>query len=107
VIGVLVVDDHPVVLAGLAALIGSDPQLRLTATARCANEALSLDALIFAAPAGATSSSTVRWTIAPGSTGSAPAVCVMRSPRQERDHPLRRVSQSTTSRATASTNQRW
>ena len=33
-IGVLVVDDHPVVLAGLVALIGSDPQLSVFATAR-------------------------------------------------------------------------
>lgn len=41
-IGVLVVDDHPVVLAGLAALIGSDPQLKLVATARSATEARDL-----------------------------------------------------------------
>jgi DNA-binding NarL/FixJ family response regulator len=34
VIDVLVVDDHPVVLAGLAALIGSDPQLSVVGTAR-------------------------------------------------------------------------
>ena len=38
-IDVLVVDDHPVVLAGLAALIGSDPQLSVIATARSATEA--------------------------------------------------------------------
>ena len=38
-IGVLVVDDHPVVLAGLAALIGSDPQLSVVGTARSATEA--------------------------------------------------------------------
>ena len=41
-IGVLVVDDHPVVLAGLAALIGSDPQLEVVATARSATEARAL-----------------------------------------------------------------
>lgn len=41
-IGVLVVDDHPVVLAGLAALIGSDPQLVVVATARSATEAREL-----------------------------------------------------------------
>lgn len=41
-IGVLVVDDHPVVLAGLAALIGSDPQLSVVATARSATEAREL-----------------------------------------------------------------
>jgi DNA-binding NarL/FixJ family response regulator len=39
VIDVVVVDDHPVVLAGLAALIGSDPQLSVVATARSAAEA--------------------------------------------------------------------
>jgi DNA-binding NarL/FixJ family response regulator len=44
VIGVLVVDDHPVVLAGLAALIGSDPQLTVVATARSVAEALDLPA---------------------------------------------------------------
>ena len=33
-IGVLVVDDHPVVLTGLAALISSDPGLRVVGTAR-------------------------------------------------------------------------
>ncbi|MGY2873565.1 DNA-binding NarL/FixJ family response regulator [Marmoricola sp. URHA0025 HA25] len=38
-IDVLVVDDHPVVLAGLAALIGSDAQLSVVATARSATEA--------------------------------------------------------------------
>ena len=37
-IGVLVVDDHPVVLTGLAALIGSDPQLTVVATAKSATE---------------------------------------------------------------------
>ena len=41
-IDVLIVDDHPVVLTGLAALIGSDPQLRVVATARSATEALEL-----------------------------------------------------------------
>jgi DNA-binding NarL/FixJ family response regulator len=39
VIGVLVVDDHPVVLAGLAALIESDPGLALVGKARSAGEA--------------------------------------------------------------------
>lgn len=33
-IGVLVVDDHPIVLSGLAALIDSDPQLEVVGTAR-------------------------------------------------------------------------
>jgi DNA-binding NarL/FixJ family response regulator len=42
VIGVVVVDDHPVVLTGLAALIGSDPLLTVVATARSAAEALLL-----------------------------------------------------------------
>jgi DNA-binding NarL/FixJ family response regulator len=42
-IGVLVVDDHPVVLAGLAALIQSDPQLALAGTARSFTEARELD----------------------------------------------------------------
>jgi DNA-binding NarL/FixJ family response regulator len=42
VIGVLVVDDHPVVLAGLAALIASDPQLTVVATAKSAGEARDL-----------------------------------------------------------------
>jgi len=41
-IGVLVVDDHPVVLTGLAALIGSDPGLFVTATARSAAAARAL-----------------------------------------------------------------
>ena len=41
-IGVLVVDDHPVVLAGLAALIASDPQLSVVATAKSATEAREL-----------------------------------------------------------------
>jgi len=44
VIGVLVVDDHPVVLAGLAALIGSDSQLSVVATARSATEVRELPA---------------------------------------------------------------
>ena len=41
-IGVLIVDDHPIVLAGLAALIGSDPQLSVVGTARSAAEARAL-----------------------------------------------------------------
>ncbi len=41
-IGVLVVDDHPVVLTGLSALIGSDPQLTVVATARSVAEARAL-----------------------------------------------------------------
>ncbi len=43
-IDVLVVDDHPVVLTGLAALIGSDPQLEVVATARSATAARELPA---------------------------------------------------------------
>jgi DNA-binding NarL/FixJ family response regulator len=42
VIGVLVVDDHPVVLTGLAALIGSDPHLAVVGTARSATDARAL-----------------------------------------------------------------
>jgi len=41
-IGVLVVDDHPIVLTGLAALIASDPQLTVVGTARSAGEARGL-----------------------------------------------------------------
>ena len=41
---VLIVDDHPVVLTGLAALIGSDPQLTVVATARSVGEARELPA---------------------------------------------------------------
>jgi DNA-binding NarL/FixJ family response regulator len=41
-IDVLLVDDHPVVLAGLTALIGSDPQLTVVGTARSATEAREL-----------------------------------------------------------------
>ena len=41
-IGVIVVDDHPVVLAGLAALIASDPQLGVVGTARSCAEAREL-----------------------------------------------------------------
>jgi DNA-binding NarL/FixJ family response regulator len=41
-IDVLVVDDHPIVLAGLAALIGSDPQLSVVGTARSVAEARKL-----------------------------------------------------------------
>jgi DNA-binding NarL/FixJ family response regulator len=42
VIGVLVVDDHPVVLTGLTALLDSDPQLNVVGTARSAAEARGL-----------------------------------------------------------------
>jgi DNA-binding NarL/FixJ family response regulator len=42
-IGVLVVDDHPVVLTGLAALIESDPGLFVAAAARSAAAARALD----------------------------------------------------------------
>jgi DNA-binding NarL/FixJ family response regulator len=42
VIGVLVVDDHPVVLAGLAALVDSDPELAVVGKARSAGEARGL-----------------------------------------------------------------
>lgn len=41
-IGVLVVDDHPVVLAGLAALVGADPGMQVLATAGTATDALAL-----------------------------------------------------------------
>jgi DNA-binding NarL/FixJ family response regulator len=41
-IGVIVVDDHPVVLTGLAALIASDPHLAVLGTARSAQEARAL-----------------------------------------------------------------
>ena len=41
-IDVLVVDDHPIVLAGLTALIGSDPQLSVVGTARSAADAREL-----------------------------------------------------------------
>ncbi len=40
--GVLVVDDHPIVLTGLAALIESDPQLTVVGTARSVGEARAL-----------------------------------------------------------------
>ena len=40
--GVLLVDDHPVVLAGLTALIGSDPQLTVVGSARSAADARAL-----------------------------------------------------------------
>lgn len=43
-IDVLVVDDHPVVLAGLAALVESDPRLRVAGTARSAAAARDLPA---------------------------------------------------------------
>ncbi len=39
---VMVVDDHPIVLAGLSALIQSDPALELTAAVRTAAEALAV-----------------------------------------------------------------
>ena len=42
-IGVLLVDDHPVILTGLTALIESDPQLTLVGTARSVAEAQALD----------------------------------------------------------------
>jgi DNA-binding NarL/FixJ family response regulator len=45
-IDVLVVDDHPIVLAGLAALIGSDPQLSVVGTARSVAEARELSGQI-------------------------------------------------------------
>jgi DNA-binding NarL/FixJ family response regulator len=41
-INVVVVDDHPVVLAGLAALLASDPQLDVVGTARSVTAALEL-----------------------------------------------------------------
>jgi DNA-binding NarL/FixJ family response regulator len=41
-IGVLVVDDHPIVLTGLVALIDSDPQLHVVGTARTSAEARAL-----------------------------------------------------------------
>jgi DNA-binding NarL/FixJ family response regulator len=43
-IGVIVVDDHPVVLTGLAALISSDPGLSVVGTARSAAAARELPA---------------------------------------------------------------
>jgi DNA-binding NarL/FixJ family response regulator len=42
VISVLVVDDHPIVLTGLVALIASDPELDVVGTARSAGEARAL-----------------------------------------------------------------
>ena len=41
---VLVVDDHPIVLAGLSALVRSDPALTLVAAARSVTEALAVTA---------------------------------------------------------------
>ena len=41
-IRVVVVDDHPVVLAGLSALIGADPEMEVTALAGTVAEALDL-----------------------------------------------------------------
>ena len=43
-IGVLLVDDHPIVLSGLAALVRSDDGLRLLATARSVAEAAAVAA---------------------------------------------------------------
>jgi DNA-binding NarL/FixJ family response regulator len=43
VITVLLVDDHPIVLAGLSALVGSDPDLALVAAARSGTAALAVD----------------------------------------------------------------
>jgi DNA-binding NarL/FixJ family response regulator len=43
-IGVMLVDDHPIVLAGLAALVQSDDGLELRATARSVAEALAVSA---------------------------------------------------------------
>jgi len=43
-IGVLLVDDHPIVLSGLAALVQSDDGLRLLATARTVAEAAAVTA---------------------------------------------------------------
>lgn len=40
---VVVVDDHPVVLSGLVALLGADPQLDVVGTARSAHAARDLD----------------------------------------------------------------
>jgi DNA-binding NarL/FixJ family response regulator len=44
VIGVLLVDDHPIVLSGLAALVQSDDGLELLATARSVAEASAVSA---------------------------------------------------------------
>lgn len=44
-IGVLLVDDHPIVLAGLVALVQSDDELELLATARTVAEALAVAAI--------------------------------------------------------------
>lgn len=41
-IGVVVVDDHPIVLAGLSALVDADPQMAVVGTAGTATEALKL-----------------------------------------------------------------
>ncbi|MBS2936468.1 response regulator transcription factor [Nocardioides sp. J2M5] len=43
-IGVVVVDDHPVVLAGLSALVEADPGMQVTAVAGSVTEALALPA---------------------------------------------------------------
>jgi DNA-binding NarL/FixJ family response regulator len=45
VIGVLLVDDHPIVLSGLAALVRSDDGLELLATARSVAEAAAVTAV--------------------------------------------------------------
>ena len=49
-IGVLLVDDHPIVLSGLAALVQSDDGLRLLATARTVAEAHSAAEAVSSAP---------------------------------------------------------
>jgi DNA-binding NarL/FixJ family response regulator len=45
VIGVLLVDDHPIFLSGLAALVQSDDALKLLATARTVAEASAVSAI--------------------------------------------------------------
>jgi DNA-binding NarL/FixJ family response regulator len=44
-IGVMLVDDHPIVLSGLAALVQSDDGLKLLATARSVEEAAAVSAI--------------------------------------------------------------
>jgi DNA-binding NarL/FixJ family response regulator len=43
VVRVLVVDDHPVVLAGLSALVEADPSMTVVGTASCVDEAQRLE----------------------------------------------------------------